>query len=248
MGLKVATILCADVSKEPALPHIFDNFPISKIYFNKMWAYILSGQKLRWNHNVQPSHYVIRQVIVESPLMSLMAQNSHYLIGCNHSVKKYCSHIRLTGFNAVNLHIVIRDHKQYCKKCPLVKAVLSHTNPVQLLANRFYRGPDDFVASVLSQNPLAVSQLDEIGPWYIENEQRSVKVWVLILIEIVTRKVYLVPMQFPNTIRFIKALEILQSRRGRMTKIIIDQHPAHLLLGSKKPTSETTLTGVPDTL
>ena len=33
-----------------------------------------------------------------------------------------------------------------------------------------------------------------------------------------------------------------------MTKIIIDQHPAHLLLGSKKPVSETTLTGMPDTL
>ena len=43
MGLKIATILCADISKEPALPHIFGNFAISKIYFNKMWAYILSG-------------------------------------------------------------------------------------------------------------------------------------------------------------------------------------------------------------
>ena len=52
VGLKIATILCADISKEPALPHICGNFAISKIYFNKVWAYILSRQKLRWNHNI----------------------------------------------------------------------------------------------------------------------------------------------------------------------------------------------------
>ena len=33
-----------------------------------------------------------------------------------------------------------------------------------------------------------------------------------------------------------------------MTKIIIDQHPAHLLLGSKKPTTGATLKGVQDRL
>ena len=59
VGLKIATILCTDISKEPALPHIFGSFAISKIYFNKMWAYILSGQKLRWNYHIQPTNHVI---------------------------------------------------------------------------------------------------------------------------------------------------------------------------------------------
>ena len=129
-----------------------------------------------------------------------------------------------------------------------MKSVLSRINPIERLANRFYRGPNDYLASTLSQNPLAISQLDEIGPWFIENNQGSVKVWVLILIEIITRKIYLLPMQHPDTVSFIRALEILQSRRSRMTKIIIDQHPVHLLLVSEKPTTGTTLRGVPDTL
>ena len=55
-------------------------------------------------------------------------------------------------------------------------------------------------------------------------------------------------MQNPDTVSFIRALEILQSRRGRMTKIIIDQHLAHLLLGLEKAATGTMLSGVPDTL
>ena len=133
------------------------------MYFNKMWAYVLSGRKLRWNSRVLPTNHIIRQIIAESPLMDLMVRNSHYLIGCNHSVKKYCNHIRLSGFNMVNLPIVVLNHKRYCKTCPLVKAVLSRNNPVQRLANRFYRGHDDFLASTLDKNPLAISQLDEFS-------------------------------------------------------------------------------------
>ena len=112
--------------------------------------------------------------------MNLMLKNSHHLIGCNHSVAKYCSHLRLSGFNAVNLSQAVTEHKSYYRLCPLVKAVLSKDNPAQKLANRFY-----YICS-LSSNPLETAQLDELGPWYIQNEYGQEKVWILVLIEIVT--------------------------------------------------------------
>ena len=47
-GLKIASILCADISVRPSLPKILGNFTISKIFFNSYWCYVLHGRKIRW--------------------------------------------------------------------------------------------------------------------------------------------------------------------------------------------------------
>ena len=74
---------------------------------------------------------------------------------------------------------------------------------------------------------MAVVQLDEVGPVYLGNSQGSAKVWILVAVEVVTRLVHLISMKNQSTISFIASLEILQSRRGCLTKIVVDAHSSH---------------------
>lgn len=87
--------------------------------------------------------------------------------------------------------------------------------------------PDEFVPGTFHDNPLEAVQIDEMGPLYIRNETGKFKFWLIICIEIVTRQVYLVPMRTQSTVHFIMALEILQSRRGKLCKIVLDAHSSH---------------------
>ena len=87
-GLKIASVLCSDISGAPSLPKVFGNFTVSKIHFNKYFCYILHGRKIRWENSLQPLHHVIRQIIAQSPLLNLIIKNLHHLIGCNHEICK----------------------------------------------------------------------------------------------------------------------------------------------------------------
>ena len=46
-------------------------------------------------------------------------------------------------------------------------------------------------------------------------------------VECVTRKIYLIPMKTTSTQQFLMSLEILQSRRGHITKLVVDNHTSH---------------------
>ena len=92
-GLKIASILCADISARPSLPKILGNFTISKIFFNSYWCYVLHSHQIRQGPALKPSHHVICQVIGNSPLLQLIIRNSHRLISCNNGIQKYVNHI-----------------------------------------------------------------------------------------------------------------------------------------------------------
>ena len=92
----------------------------------------------------------------------------------------------------------------------------------------------DFIAQALSDDPLSTVQADECGPIHIGNPTLGyVKVWVLIAVECVTRKIYLIPMKTTSTQQFLMSLEILQSRRGHITKLVVDNHTSHSGLEGK---------------
>ena len=57
--------------------------------------------------------------------------------------------------------------------------------------------------------------------------------WVLLAVEIVTRLVYLVPLKSQGTVDLIKALDILQNRRGKLSRIVVDQLTGHVALKPK---------------
>ena len=114
--------------------------------------------------------------------------------------------------------------------CPLVHQLLTRKDPARVLANRFTKSPDQFVPNTLSDDPLSSIQIDETGPLRITNASGTTKIYVLIVIEVVTHQVYLIAMKEQTTVSFIQSLEVLQQLRGKLGKIIVDLHSSHLNL------------------
>ena len=129
-----------------------------------------------------------------------------------------------------------------------MKSVLAKENPATKLANRFFHGPKDFIANTLGPDPLQTVQIDELSPWWVTDKAQQYKVWVLLLVEVVTRKIYLVPLEAQNTVSFIMALEILQSRCGHLSKIVLDAHTSHAVFETEQLDPDMTVTGVSATL
>ena len=235
IGTLVATVICADTSVTPRLPKEMDQFNITTVFWNTMKAFILTGRKVRWTGYLEPSHHVVRQIYGDSSLMRFLVRSSHIMLGCNKGYTTYTRHVRMCGFSSVNLTETVRAFTRSCKMCPLTRLGLHAKNPARNLANKMLRGADDFVSQALSLNPLSTVQCDEAGPLVIGNKQTGfVKIWVLVCVECVTRKVFLIPMKTTSTECFVTALEILQSRRGFLTKLIVDNHSAHASLQSKE--------------
>ena len=105
-----------------------------------------------------------------SPLMNLMIKNSHTTLGCAHGVQKYINHLCFSGFNCTNIATPVTENIKYCKMCPIIQTILTKSNPAQMLADKFLRGPNDFLSQTLSENPLQCMQVDEIGLLFLGNQ------------------------------------------------------------------------------
>ena len=62
------------------------------------------------------------------------------------------------------MSVLVSEHRDFCKRCPIIKTVLTKTNPAKMLADQFLRGPEDLIPATLSKDPLTVLQVDELGP------------------------------------------------------------------------------------
>ena len=92
---------------------------------------------------------------------------------------------------------------------------------------QFY-GPDDFVGNTIHLNPMRIVSIDKAGPFYlIGNQGDHDKTYILVCVELLTYKCHLIPLPRLDTLHFIRALEILQSLRGQMTTIILDDTSFH---------------------
>ena len=149
---------------------------VSKTYFNSHWAYILSGRKIKWNNTISPSNHIICVLMQNSPILNLIIHNTHNLIGCNYRIKIYLNYIRMSGFRSTNLSNTIREHKQYCRMCPLIHQLLAKKYPARILANCHIKSPNHFVLNTLSNDPLQVIQLDKTGPIKISNAAGITKI------------------------------------------------------------------------
>ena len=92
---------------------------------------------------------------------------------------------------------------------------------------QFYR-LDYFVANILHHNPMRIVSINKAGPFYlIGNQGDHEKTYILVYVELITYKCHLIPLPRLDTLHFIRALEILQSLRGQMTTIILDDASLH---------------------
>ena len=92
---------------------------------------------------------------------------------------------------------------------------------------QFY-GPDDFIANTIHPNPRKVGLIDEAGLFYLlKGQGEHDKTYILVCVELLTYKCHLIPLPRLDTLHFIRTLEILQSLRGQMTTIILDDASFH---------------------
>ena len=81
---------------------------------------------------------------------------------------------------------------------------------------------------------MSVVQIDEMGPIHIGNEiYGTVKIWLIICVEVVTRQIHLCTLKDQSTSSFIQTLEILQNKRGQFSTIILDHASAHCTVHNK---------------
>ena len=75
---------------------------------------------------------------------------------------------------------------------------------------------------------MSLVQIDEMGPIFIGNvTDGTVKIWVMICVEVVTRQIHLCMLKDQSTPSFIQTLEILQNKCGQLSTIILDHASTH---------------------
>ena len=105
---------------------------------------------------------------------------------------------------------------------------------------QFY-GPDNFVGNTIHPNPMRIVSIDEAGPFYlIGNQGDHDKTYLLVCVELLTYKCHLIPLPRLDTLYFIRAIQILQSLRGQMTTIILDDASFHNPLSQTEDVSQDT--------
>ena len=75
---------------------------------------------------------------------------------------------------------------------------------------------------------MRIASIYETGPFYLlNNHGEHDKTYILVCVDLLTYKCHLIPLPRLDTLHFIRALEILQSIRGQMTTIILDDASFH---------------------
>ena len=159
--------------------------------------------------------------------MELISAEGHKKLSCGLGPQAYMNAIHVAGFCSTGLLQYIKDQIGACEGCAQVKMLLRGNSSIaQAMKN--LSGPDDFLGQAASKNPLGIILADKAGPFYIQDRKGGYKsTYIIACVELITYKVYLVLLPKVNTIHFVRALEILQSMRGRITTLILDDNTSH---------------------
>ena len=91
-----------------------------------------------------------------------------------------------------------------------------------------YCGPDHFLGASVETDAMKIVSLDECTPFYIQDGNGGfTTTYIVLYVELLTYKVTLIPFPQVGTIHFVRALEILQSMRGQMSTIILDDESSY---------------------
>ena len=144
----------------------------------------MSGREIGFVSNLATSYHHTKQIEAHSPLGELVINQSHRIIGCGQGTHMYANHIRASGYNMMCLEDAVAAHRDNCKLCPVIKMLFTRKTPLTKLLWQF-RGPDEFLTSTLSLNPLDTIVVDELGPIAIKFNEGKVKTWVLVAVEFI---------------------------------------------------------------
>ena len=105
---------------------------------------------------------------------------------------------------------------------------------------QFY-GPDDFITNTTHPNPMKITSIDKVGPFYLEDGHGGHdKTYILTCVELLTYKCHLIPLPRLNTFHFVTVLEMLQAILGQMTTIVLDDASFHNPLNQTEDISQDT--------
>ena len=88
---------------------------------------------------------------------------------------------------------------------------------------------------------MRIVSIDEVEPFYLIGDQGDHdKTYILVCVELLTYKCHLFPLPRLDKLHFVRALEILQSLRGQMTTILLDDATFHNPLRQSEYISQDT--------
>jgi len=238
VGLLVATVVSADHTSSPAIPSYMDKYTVSEIRLNNAICRAYSGRFLRYQAALIPSRHAVAWIESSSPLMELISAEVHQKLSCGLGPQSYINGIHVAGFCATGLVDYIKDQIGACKSCTKTKMLMKGDSTLKKSIKTLY-GPDDLLGTASSTDPMSIVSCDEAGPFYIQDDKGGFKtVYILACVELLSYKVHLIPLPKLDTIHFVRALEILQSMRGKFTTLILDDHAVHRPLEQAEESSE----------
>ena len=234
----MSTVVSADHTSSPAIPSYMDKYTISEIRLNNAICRAYSGRFLRYQAALIPSRHAVAWIESSSPLMELISAEVHQKLSCGLGPQSYINGIHVAGFCATGLVDYIKDQIGACKSCTRTKMLMKGDSTLKQSLKTLY-GPDDLLGTASSTDPMSIVSCDEAGPFYIQDEKGAFKTtYILACVELLSYKVHLIPLPKLDTIHFVRALEILQSMRGKFTTLILDDHAVHRPLEQTEELSE----------
>merc|ERR1711973_90225 len=173
-----------------------------------------------------------------SPLMEIISKEVHKKLSCSPGPQSDINGIHVAGFCATGLLDFIKDQIGACSSCTRTKMIMKGDSTLKKTLKTLY-GPDDLLGTAASTDPMSIVTCDEIGPFYIQDGNGAFKTtYILACVELLSYKVHLIPLPKLDTIHFVRALEILQSMRGKFTTLILDDHTIHRPLNQTEQSAE----------
>ena len=215
-----------------------DKYTTSQFRLNNAICRAYSGRFIRYQATLIPSRHAVAWIEVSSPLMEIISEEVHKKLSCGLGPQAYINGIHVAGFCATGLYEFIKDQIGACSSCTTTKMIMKGDSTLKKALKTLY-GPDDLLGAAASTDPMSIVSCDEIGPFYIQDRNGAfTTTYILACVELLSYKVHLIPLPKLDTIHFVRALEILQSMRGKFTTLILDDHTVHRPLNKTEQSAE----------
>merc|ERR1711905_32821 len=219
-------------------PAHMDKYTISEIRLNNRVCKAYTGRFIRYQAALKPARHAVAWIESSSPLMEIISREVHQKLSCGLGPQAYINGIHVAGFCATGLLDFIKDQIGACTSCTRTKMVMKGDSTLKKTLKTLY-GPDVLLGTASSTDTMSIVSCDEIGPFYIQDGNGAFKTtYILACVELLSYKVHLIPLPKLDTIHFVRALEILQSMRGKFTTLILDDHTVHRPLDQSEESAE----------
>ena len=127
---------------------------MGRISYGTLSCKVISGRLLRHNAVINPTCHKIYFLRNDSPLVKLAVKESHARLGCNLGVAQYIKNTQLIGITVPAIAKTVKELRNSYPGCLQQRVFFNAKSPYseQILQQH---GPDDLVATTVSQFPLS---------------------------------------------------------------------------------------------